>query len=237
MTSSTCSSSSSSSSASGDHERRPNEQSSGKEPARLVCPASSPSAGATTVSAAPWRGAVPPSLCSTSSASPAKTARCEGGTVASGDGAQGASSPVVTKPAVAEEREPRVVETLLRGHRVFLVRTRTLDMVLPAAPRAQHTPEQFLERLLRSRGYDARRVASLETEFRTVPTEKQIADYDLTFVTAVRSGDLETIRKLHAEGRSMNACNKVHGTPLSALVPRMSPWTASRGLGGLRQKV
>lgn len=37
---------------------------------------------------------------------------------------------------------------------------------------------------------------------------KQLSDYDIEIVTAVRASDLESLKRMHAEGKSLSACNK-----------------------------
>lgn len=37
---------------------------------------------------------------------------------------------------------------------------------------------------------------------------KQLSDYDVDIVTAVRTSDLESLKRMHAEGKCLSACNK-----------------------------
>ena len=96
---------------------------------------------------------------------------------------------------LADERGPYQVQS-----RVFRVVTRWVDAVPPS-------PEVFLQRLLVARGYNASYIQSIQYRNRH-PSSKQMADYDKSMVTAVRSSDLPTLKGFYAEGRSMSACNK-----------------------------
>lgn len=70
-------------------------------------------------------------------------------------------------------------------------------------------PDRFLAKLLSSRGYDTTLVASSSLrETRGPPTPKQVSDYDVDIVNAVRTSDMNALKRLFAEGRSMSACNK-----------------------------
>lgn len=44
--------------------------------------------------------------------------------------------------------------------------------------------------------------------FFSKPDEKDITSYDLGLVNAIRAKDIDTLRALHKEGKSMNACNR-----------------------------
>ena len=78
------------------------------------------------------------------------------------------------------------------------------------------TPEAFLTSLLSggkrspSRAQDAEASVSKSggPVYRRSPTPKMVADYDLELVSAVRERDFECLRRLHAQGRSLDACNK-----------------------------
>jgi hypothetical protein len=69
-------------------------------------------------------------------------------------------------------------------------------------------PDQFLLRLLSSRGYDTSLIPALESDFRRPPTIQQIKDYDIAMVGAVRNSDLDALKILHDSGRCMSACNQ-----------------------------
>eukprot|EP00611_Tribonema_gayanum_P024137 TRINITY_DN524_c0_g1_i1.p1 TRINITY_DN524_c0_g1~~TRINITY_DN524_c0_g1_i1.p1 ORF type:complete len:306 (-),score=49.94 TRINITY_DN524_c0_g1_i1:983-1900(-) len=69
-------------------------------------------------------------------------------------------------------------------------------------------PHEFLIATLAARGYPTQTVVALESRYATKPTAKQVKDYSIDLVNAVRAGDLDTLREMHAAGCSMNACNK-----------------------------
>lgn len=69
-------------------------------------------------------------------------------------------------------------------------------------------PDQFLIRLLNSRGYDTCLIPALESPFRRPPTSQQVKDYDNEMVGAIRNSDLDALRVLHDSGRCMSACNQ-----------------------------
>ena len=86
-----------------------------------------------------------------------------------------------------------------------------IKATIPAVPApSTKSVDEFLDDILNARGYDASRFPALQTKYRTVPSEKQVVDYDMRFVTAIRNSNLGQITKLQTEGRHMNACNKVH---------------------------
>ena len=69
-------------------------------------------------------------------------------------------------------------------------------------------PDQFLKRILSSRGYSTDMVPALSSPYRQKPTVKQMEDYDSELVRAVRSSDLAKLKSLKNIGRSMTACNR-----------------------------
>ena len=69
-------------------------------------------------------------------------------------------------------------------------------------------PDQFLKRILSSRGYSTDMMPAMSSPYRQQPTRKQMEDYDSELVKAVRSSDLDKIRSLRNVGRSMTACNR-----------------------------
>ena len=94
--------------------------------------------------------------------------------------------------------------------RIKLSETQSVNVPRIISALGDMTPDDFLTKLLRERGYDSRRSPALEVEhYRKRPTEKMVTDYDMHCVQSVRDCDLEKITKLHSEGRDMNACNKV----------------------------
>lgn len=58
-------------------------------------------------------------------------------------------------------------------------------------------PEEFLKHLLRSRGYDYHPLPRSQS---SKPTSKQIEDYTVELVAAVRDNDLDKLKALHASG-------------------------------------
>lgn len=96
---------------------------------------------------------------------------------------------------LADERGPYQIQS-----RICRVVTRWIDAQPPS-------PEVFLNKLLAARGYDSSHIQSINYRNKH-PSIKQMADYDAAMVTAVRSSDLQTLKRFYAEGRSMSACNK-----------------------------
>jgi len=70
------------------------------------------------------------------------------------------------------------------------------------------SPDKFLYRLLTSRGYSAVATPALQSEYKRSPTPKQLKDYDNELLNAIRQSDLEKIKALRANGRSLTACNR-----------------------------
>ena len=99
------------------------------------------------------------------------------------------------------------------GNNFFRVKlSETLFVNIPTVPPSlgNFTPDEFLTRIMSERGYDSRRSPALEVEhYRKRPSDKMVTDYDMHFVQAVRNRDIAKITQMHAEGRDMNACNKV----------------------------
>jgi ankyrin repeat protein len=71
-------------------------------------------------------------------------------------------------------------------------------------------PHTFLLRLLREKGYelDEKSISVLPGDFFLEVTEKRIADYDNEVILAIRQGDIEMLRELLHQGKSMQCCNK-----------------------------
>jgi len=69
-------------------------------------------------------------------------------------------------------------------------------------------PDQFLKRILNSRGYSTDMMPAMASPYRQTPTNKQMQDYDSELVGAVRSSDLTKLKSLRDIGRSMTACNR-----------------------------
>lgn len=65
--------------------------------------------------------------------------------------------------------------------------------------------------LLRAILKESRNQATNKTyhgSFFSKPDEKDVSSYDLELVNAIRAADIDTLRTLHEEGKSMNACNR-----------------------------
>jgi hypothetical protein len=62
-------------------------------------------------------------------------------------------------------------------------------------------PERFLHKLLVSRGYDTTSINALVSPLRQAPTQKQVEDYDLEVVGAVRSSNLQRLKSLYMSGK------------------------------------
>jgi len=71
------------------------------------------------------------------------------------------------------------------------------------------SPCDFLRMLLKSRGFLSQNIKACEIlSKRPSITKKQVEDYDHSILSAVRSSDLEKIKLLKEEGKSMVACNQ-----------------------------
>jgi ankyrin repeat protein len=69
------------------------------------------------------------------------------------------------------------------------------------------TPQQYLEALLRSRGYSVKYTDVLQTLYYNKPTPLQEASYGIYIVDVVRRNDSQTLKRLLSLGLSSNACN------------------------------
>jgi len=77
-------------------------------------------------------------------------------------------------------------------------------------------PEVFLAKLLehdkrspaRAPGFESCSENTSGPQYRRLPTPKMVADYDLELVSAVRERNFACLQRLHAQGRSLDACNK-----------------------------
>lgn len=69
-------------------------------------------------------------------------------------------------------------------------------------------PHIFLQRLLQSRGYDHLFIAPFVRKSNRAPSAKQTGDYDNELVWAIRNSNLEQIKFLSSQGKSMSACNR-----------------------------
>jgi hypothetical protein len=76
-------------------------------------------------------------------------------------------------------------------------------------PPVNNTPQQFLDQVLRSRGYSTQSYATLRTAYYNVPTKLQRASYDVHILKVIiRDKDPEALEDLLSCGLSPNACNK-----------------------------
>jgi Ankyrin repeats (many copies) len=74
-------------------------------------------------------------------------------------------------------------------------------------PLSRLTPQQYLESLLRSRGYSVQCYDVLTTSYYNKPSPIQEASYGVYIVDVVRRNDSQTLESLLALGLSPNACN------------------------------
>lgn len=73
---------------------------------------------------------------------------------------------------------------------------------------AEVSPQTFLDRMIKSRGYCTRNFCSLEGGYYCKPTELQKASYGIRIVQAVRASNVELLKSLLNCGLSPNPCNK-----------------------------
>eukprot|EP01033_Poteriospumella_lacustris_P015647 gene15648-11196_t len=86
-------------------------------------------------------------------------------------------------------------------------------------------PNQYLQHLLTTRGYDNRYFEADEwrrSTGGTSPSGKQIEDYDLAMVNAVRLSDLEALEQMCRDGKSMAASNRYSESVLHMACRRSS---------------
>jgi hypothetical protein len=85
-----------------------------------------------------------------------------------------------------------------------------LKMLVPLSekvPLGTH-PESHLEDILTDRGYLTNKMPALKVRCCHCPSQNQLDSYDVKIVTAVRDGDIASLRSLYDDGRCMSACNK-----------------------------
>lgn len=70
------------------------------------------------------------------------------------------------------------------------------------------TPSEYLTSLFTSVGVDVNAIMSSRQYSFQKPNQHDIDSYDLQAVMAMRSKDLEELRRLHSSGKSMRACNQ-----------------------------
>mmetsp|Transcript_9249 Transcript_9249/g.13113 ORF Transcript_9249/g.13113 Transcript_9249/m.13113 type:complete len:604 (+) Transcript_9249:124-1935(+) len=71
----------------------------------------------------------------------------------------------------------------------------------------QISPQDFLEKMIKSRGYSTARHCSLEGGYHCKPTELQTASYGVKIIEAVRGSNVELLSALLQSGLSPNSCN------------------------------
>lgn len=72
----------------------------------------------------------------------------------------------------------------------------------------RHPEGELMEEIFEPRGYDTTMWEGLRSYCRKKPSMKEIEDYDLEIVSAVRNGDVQKMKVLREKGRSFDACNK-----------------------------
>lgn len=81
------------------------------------------------------------------------------------------------------------------------------------------SPQDFLAKLLAERGYETDLIPAASQPFFHPPASKQVKDYDLPLVAAVKRGDLSCVQQFCRDGRRMDACNK-HGESIVHIAAR-----------------
>jgi ankyrin repeat protein len=69
------------------------------------------------------------------------------------------------------------------------------------------SPVTLLRSLLKEQSTQSLNKTCHESFF-SKPDENDVTSYDLELVNAIRAKDIDTLRTLHKEGKSMNACNR-----------------------------
>lgn len=108
-----------------------------------------------------------------------------------------------------------------------------MEMQLPSSPvitmakpttetstTAQTSPQDYLNSLLRSRGYSTECFHTLQTAYYNKPTPLQLASYDSHLVDLVRRRDLKALEGIIQSGISLNPCN-AHGESLIHTICRL----------------
>lgn len=86
------------------------------------------------------------------------------------------------------------------------------------------TPEKFFRRLLSSRGYTSEPYPH-ESSISSSVNPRNLADYSLDILSAVRNSDILSLRRHRSERRSFSACNKF-GESIVHLACRRSSFEA-----------
>jgi len=81
------------------------------------------------------------------------------------------------------------------------------------------TPQQYLDALCRTRGYNTERYPTLQGAFHNRPTPLQLASYDIYLINLVKSGNVAAVQALLDAGISPNPCNR-YGESLLHMVCR-----------------
>ncbi|CAM9663950.1 unnamed protein product [Choristocarpus tenellus] len=70
------------------------------------------------------------------------------------------------------------------------------------------SPQEYMEKLLRQRGYDPTPKVATKSGYSNRPSEKEIRDYALPLVDAVRRLDCKALQEMADNGTTMGAANK-----------------------------
>ena len=90
----------------------------------------------------------------------------------------------------------------------FLIKERVDLIVQRWGPLIAISPDKFLLRILDSRGYCTDMISSMESQYRRKPTLKEMEDYDNDILTAIRLSDLNKLKLMKEDGRTLTACNR-----------------------------
>jgi hypothetical protein len=71
------------------------------------------------------------------------------------------------------------------------------------------SPQDFLNKKLKERGYSTRRYTTINSGYSNMPTPLQLASYDVHILKMIiRDKDENALREMLSCGLSPNACNK-----------------------------
>jgi len=79
--------------------------------------------------------------------------------------------------------------------------------VLSAPPTTTESPQDYLDRLFRQRGYSIERYGGLQGGYHCKPSTLQVASHGTEIVKAVRQSDVHTMKNMLDCGLSPNPCN------------------------------
>jgi Ankyrin repeats (3 copies) len=85
------------------------------------------------------------------------------------------------------------------------------------------SPQEYLDSIMKSRGYPTRRYKALDTGYRNKSTPLQLASYDVYLINLVRQGDTKTFRAIFQSGISSNPCNANGESLLHTVCRRGNP--------------